>query len=65
MLSLAPTTAAVKLHEASELIHRLPQTFDRLVDGSITMMHARAVIDASRFLPDRAVAELEKRVVAK
>jgi uncharacterized protein DUF222 len=65
VLCVAPTTAAAKLHEATQLVHRLPRTFDRLVDGSITMQHARAVIDAGQRLDDPGVVELENRVLAK
>lgn len=61
-LSIAPGTAAVKLHDATELVDRLSATLDRLVDGSITMMHARVVVDACRSLPDDVVAKVEHRI---
>ncbi|MFN2559877.1 MAG: DUF222 domain-containing protein, partial [Jatrophihabitans sp.] len=40
VLSLAPATAAARLRDAVALVGRLPQTLDRLTDGSITFMHA-------------------------
>jgi Domain of unknown function (DUF222) len=63
VLSIAPATAGARLYEAVELLERLPHTFDRLADGSITLLHARVVIDAVRLLDDASVAKLEKRVI--
>lgn len=65
LLRLAPTTAGVKLAEATELVDRLPATLDRLVDASITMGHVRAILEAVRGLDDATAAKLERRVLAR
>lgn len=64
-LSIAPATAASRLHDATELIGRLPLTLDRLVDGSITMGHARVLVEACRALDDDTVAKVEHRVIGR
>ncbi len=65
VLSIAPGTAAAKLHDAVHLVERLPHTVDRLTDASITMMHARVLIEACRELDDDTVAKVEHRVLPK
>jgi hypothetical protein len=64
-LSVAPVTAAARLHDAVQLVERLPLTLDRLVDGSITMGHVRALVDAVGMLDDDTTAKVEKRVIPK
>lgn len=65
VLRVAPGTAAAKLCDATTLVHRLPRTLDRLVDGSITMLHARTLIEACRALDEPTVAAVEARVLPK
>jgi hypothetical protein len=65
VLSIAPTTAAARLHDAVELVERLPHTLDRLTDSSITMGHARVMIEAARDLDQATLAALEHRVWSK
>jgi hypothetical protein len=65
VLSLAPVTAAARLHDAVDLVGRLPRTFDRLVDGSITFLHARSLLEAVRDLDDATVAKVEARVLPR
>jgi len=65
VLRLAPVTAGIKLAEATELVDRLPATLDRLVDGSISMGHVRAIIDAAKTLDDAVAVTLERRVLPK
>ena len=66
VLSIAPGTAAGRLHDAVTLTTRLPLTMDRLVDGSIRFWHAKVLIEACSGLDDdELVAELEHAVIDK
>lgn len=65
VLSLAPGTAAARMHDAVALVGRLPHTLDRLVDGSITFMHARVLIDAITDLDDDTAGKIERRVLLR
>jgi hypothetical protein len=63
---IAPQTAAQQLHEASELVTRLPATLALLERDEISVLHARRLSDAVRPLADdRLVARVEKRVLAR
>jgi hypothetical protein len=65
VLCLAPVTAGGRLHDAVELVERLPRTLDRLVDGSISFLHARTLLDAVRDLDDETVTKVEARVLPR
>jgi hypothetical protein len=65
VLSIAPTTAGGRLHDAVTLTARLPLTLDRLADGSIRFWHAKVLIEACAGLDDALVARLEQKVIAK
>jgi len=64
-LRIAPVTAAAKLADALELVDRLPSTLDRLADGTLTLMHARALVEGVRLLDDELAAQVEARVLAR
>ena len=65
VLSIAPVTAAARLHDATTLTTRLPLTMDRLVDGSIRFWHAKVLIEACTGLDQELVAKLEATVLPK
>lgn len=65
VLSIAPGTAASRLHDAVTLTTRLPLTMDRLTEGSIRFWHAKVMIEACQQLDDQTVAKLENKVVDK
>ncbi|MEO9138759.1 MAG: DUF222 domain-containing protein [Jatrophihabitans sp.] len=64
-LRIAPVTAAARLADATELVNRFPATLRALAGGRITVMHARALVDAVRLLDDKAAHEIESRVLAR
>jgi hypothetical protein len=65
IFSIAPSTAAGRMHDAVALTSRLPRTLDRLVDGSIRFWHAKVLIEACVQLDDETVAAVEKKVIDK
>ena len=64
-LRIAPVTAGARLHDATELIERLPRTLDRLVDGTLSLAHVRVLIEATRRLDERIATEVETRVLRR
>jgi hypothetical protein len=64
-LRIAPQTAAGRLHDATDLVTRLPGTLALLAAGEITRGHALRLIDATRPLGDAVAARVEKRVLAR
>jgi hypothetical protein len=63
-LRLAPCTAGAWLHEATELVERLPATLAALACGDITLLHARSLVEAIDGLDDATTAKVEQRVLA-
>lgn len=65
LLHIAPVTAAARLHDATELIELLPATFAQLSAGSITSMHARALLDAVRGMTAATITAVEAKTLLK
>ncbi|MDT4928951.1 MAG: hypothetical protein QOF92_1818, partial [Pseudonocardiales bacterium] len=64
VLRLAPCTAGSRLHDAFELVERLPATLAALECGDITLLHARSLVEAIDGLDDTTTAKVEQRVLA-
>src|SRR6266700_4378795 len=64
-LRLSGITAQARLHTATDLTHRLPQTLRLLDRGAISYLHARALTDAVTALDHRTATDVETRVLAK
>ncbi len=65
VLRLAPVTAHSRLADASTLVTRLPDTLALVADGSISMLHARALTDAVADFDSDTTQRIEARVLAK
>ncbi|ONI84221.1 hypothetical protein ALI144C_16275 [Actinosynnema sp. ALI-1.44] len=63
-LAVSPNTTAKHLHEAQELVTRLPGTVSALTTGEIDVMRAKAVREYTTELDDDQAARVEKRVLA-
>jgi hypothetical protein len=63
VLSIAPVTAAARLHDAVTLTTRLPMTMDRLTEGSIRFWHAKVMVEACEKFDDETAAALERKVI--
>jgi len=64
-LRLSPQTAAARLADAADLTSRLPATLAAVQSGQITLLHARALLDAVRTLPDPAATAVETTVLTR
>lgn len=64
-LQIAPDSARGVMHEAEQLITRLPETHALLAAGRITMRHAAPLVEAGSGLPDDTVTALEARVLPR
>src|SRR3954464_8456134 len=64
-LRLAPSVVQSKLHTASQLVDRLPDTPALLETGDISLSHARVLVDAVLALDDPLAAKVEARVLAR
>jgi hypothetical protein len=64
-LRLSGVTAQSRLHTATDLARRLPQTLRLLDRGAISYLHARALTDAVTALYPKTATEVETRVLAK
>ena len=64
-LRLSPQTAAARLADAADLTGRLPATLAAVAAGRITLLHARALVDAVRVLPDPVATAIEAAVLTR
>jgi hypothetical protein len=55
--------ARARLREATELVHRLPETLSALQAGRITARHAHALVDTTAVLDDAAAREIQAAVL--
>lgn len=62
---ISPQTAALRLHNATDLVTRLPATLALLGEGGISLPHANRLVDAIRGLPEEIVAKVEARVLRR
>jgi len=54
---VSPQTAALRLHNATDLVTRLPATLALLAEGGISLQHANRLVDAIRGLPQEIVCQ--------
>jgi hypothetical protein len=64
-LRIAPQVAQAKLHAATDLVTRLPQTLSLLGRGAISVQHAHRLVESVRLLPDPAASQVEGRVLGR
>ncbi|HEU5007753.1 MAG TPA: DUF222 domain-containing protein [Jatrophihabitantaceae bacterium] len=57
------TGAQARIHTASDLVHRLPDTLAALEQGRLSARHASAVVDTVRTLDDTAARAVETAVL--
>ncbi len=62
-LRVAPRTAGVRVNEAVALTTRLPELFDEVASGRISMQHARVIVDETAPLPPEQAQEVAREVV--
>ncbi|HEU5006246.1 MAG TPA: DUF222 domain-containing protein [Jatrophihabitantaceae bacterium] len=62
-LAESVTGAQARIHTATDLVHRLPDTLAALEQGRLTARHASAVVDTVRTLDDTAAREVETAVL--
>ncbi|HEU5007990.1 MAG TPA: DUF222 domain-containing protein [Jatrophihabitantaceae bacterium] len=62
-LAESVTGAQARIHTASDLVHRLPDTLAALEQGRLSARHATAVVDTVRTLDDTAAREVETAVL--
>jgi uncharacterized protein DUF222/HNH endonuclease len=62
---ISPQTAVHKLHNATDLVTKLPATLALLGAGQISLQHAYRLVEAVRGLPQPVVAKIEARVLPR
>jgi hypothetical protein len=62
-LAESVTGARARIHTATDLAHRLPDTLTALEQGRLTARHATAVVDTVRTLDEAAAREIEAAVL--
>jgi hypothetical protein len=62
-LAESVTGAQARIHTATDLVHRLPDTLAALEQGRLTARHASAVVDTVRTLDDTATRQVEATVL--
>jgi hypothetical protein len=65
LLLWSPGVAGSRLHDAADLVDRLPNTLAELEAGRFSLWHALALVDATRPLDPSQTAEVEKRVLSR
>jgi uncharacterized protein DUF222 len=60
---VSPQTAGLRLHNATELVTRLPATLALLGEGGISLQHANRLVEAVRGLPEQVVGRVEAQTV--
>ncbi|HEX3336378.1 MAG TPA: DUF222 domain-containing protein [Jatrophihabitans sp.] len=64
-LAIAPRTAASRLHDATELVTRLPATLAMIEAGDLSLLHGRVLVETVRSLTDAVTAQIEARVLPR
>jgi hypothetical protein len=64
-LRISPNYATDLLHNATELVNRLPDTLSLLEQGELTTYQARVIAEAVAPLDDNAAAAVQKTAIAK
>ena len=64
-LSISGVAAGQRLHLALDLTEKLPATLDALEHGSIDLLRARAIVEATRPLSAEQSAAVEQRVLVR
>jgi hypothetical protein len=65
LLRWSPAVAGTRLHDAADLVSRLPATLGELEAGRFSCWHAKALVDATRALDPAIAAKVERRVLPR